>query len=104
MPAPELFLGTHDGEMVRTFLNACDTYFKLVGILDKNTKALFAKTRLSNTAHTWYDSQSYDKTTVLLATVKSHMLKYFIPSDYITRARRALVCLINGIKITHRTY
>ena len=52
MSAPELFTGTHDGEMVRTFLNACETYFTLTSILDENTEALFAKTRLSDTAHT----------------------------------------------------
>ena len=43
MPALELFTGTHDGEIVRTFLNACETYFKLTGILDENTKALLPK-------------------------------------------------------------
>ena len=26
MPTPELFTVTHDGEIVRTFLNACDTF------------------------------------------------------------------------------
>ena len=36
----------------------------------------------------WYDSQGYDETFV---TLKSHMLDYFIPSDYIRRARRELI-------------
>ena len=57
MPGPELFTGTHAGKMARTFLNACKTYFMLTGISYENTKALFAKTRFSDTAHTWYDSQ-----------------------------------------------
>ena len=52
----ELFTGTHDSEMVRTFVNACDIYFNLTGILDENTKSLFAKTHPSDTANTWYDS------------------------------------------------
>ena len=59
MPAPELFTGTHDCEMLRTLLNACDMYFKLTDISDKNNKALLAKTCLSDTARTWYDSQGY---------------------------------------------
>ena len=29
MLALELFTGTHDSEVVKTFLNACNTYFKL---------------------------------------------------------------------------
>ena len=55
-PSPELFAGTHDSEMVKTFPNACDMYFKLTGISDENTKALFAKIRSSDTAYTWYYS------------------------------------------------
>ena len=69
MPAPELYTGTHDGEMVRTFLNSYNTYYKLTSISEENTKALFAKTRLSDTAYTWYDSQGYDKTMLKLATI-----------------------------------
>ena len=42
--------------MVKTFLNDCDMHLKLIGIEDENSKALFAKTRLSDTARTWYDS------------------------------------------------
>ena len=91
MPAPELFTGTYDGKMITNFLNACDMYFKLFGISDENTTALFAKTRLSDIAHTWYDSQGYDETMVTFATVKSHILDYVIPFDYIRRAKRALV-------------
>ena len=96
MLAPELFTGTHDGEMVRTFLNACSTYFKLTGIQDENKKALFAKTCLSNIAHIWYDSQRYDETLVTFVTLKSHILDYFIPFDYVRRARRALVACKMG--------
>ena len=60
--------------MVKTFLNACVMYFMLNGISDENTKALFAKTRLLDTANTWYDRQGYNKTTVTFTTMKSHML------------------------------
>ena len=41
-------------------MNAYDIYFKLTGISDKNTKALFAKIYLSDTTHTWHDSLCYD--------------------------------------------
>ena len=27
LPLPERFIGSHDGEMVKTFMNALDTYF-----------------------------------------------------------------------------
>ena len=46
MPAIELFTGTNDVKIVKTFLNACKMYFMLTGISDENTKALLAKTRL----------------------------------------------------------
>ena len=98
LPALELFTGTHDGEMLRNFLNVYNMYFKLTGISDESNKGLFAKTRLSDTARTWYDSQSYDETTVTFETVNSHMLDYFIPSDYIRRDRRALVACKMGYK------
>ena len=66
MAAPELFTGTHGGEMVRILLNASNTFFKLAGIQDDNTKALFAKTYLFDTTYTCYDSQGYDETLVHL--------------------------------------
>ena len=91
MPEPEFLTGTHYGKMFKTFLNAYNTYFKLTGISDKKTKALFAKTCLAETARTWYDSQGYNKTLVTFATMKSHILDYSIPYDYIKRTRRALV-------------
>ena len=53
-------------------------------------KPLFAKSFLLDTACTWYDSQGYNETMVIFATVKSYMLDYFIPSDYVRRARRTL--------------
>ena len=65
-------------------------------MINKNNKATFAKTLLSDTAHNWYDSQGYDKIIVKFATVKSHMLEYFIPSDYFRRARTALVAFKIG--------
>ena len=104
MPAPELFTGIDDIEIVRTFLIAYNTYFKLNGISNENTKALFIKNCLSDTTRTQYDSQGYDKTTRTHVTMNSHILDYFIPSDYIKRSIRALVACKNGIKIGHGIY
>ena len=56
----------------------------------------FAKTRLSDTAHTWYDSQDYDEILVTFVTFKSHILDYFIPFDYVRRVKRALVACKMG--------
>ena len=56
LPPPELFHGEHDGETVRAFVNACETFFKLTGVGDANTQALFTKMRLWHTARIWYDS------------------------------------------------
>ena len=88
---PEWFTGTHDDETVRTFLNTCEKYFKIIGISDENIKALFAKIRLLDTAHTWYNSQGCDETMVIFVTINSQKLDYFILSDYTRRSRRALV-------------
>ena len=51
---------------------------------------------ISDTAYTWYDSQGYEETMVIFATMKSNILDYFIPSDYIRRARRALIAFKMG--------
>ena len=96
MLALELFTGTHNGKTVRTFINACDTYFKLTGISDENIKGLLAKTYLLDTAHTWYESQGCNETMVTFVTVRSHMLDYYIPSDYIMKNRRSLVACKMG--------
>ena len=96
MPVLELFTGKHNGETVETFLNACNMYFKLTSILDENTRALFAKSRLLDTTHTCYDSQGYGETTVTFVTMKSNILYYFIPSEYVKRARRAWVACRMG--------
>ena len=57
---------------------------------------LFIKTCLSDTARVWYNSQGYDETLVTFVTLKSHILDYFIPFDYVRRARRALVACKMG--------
>ena len=44
---PKPFLGGHDKEMVKAFVNALDMYFQLTRITDDNTKALFAKTQFN---------------------------------------------------------
>ena len=51
MPPLELLKDKHDGETIRQFINACNTYFKLTGVKNKNTQAHFTKTRLSGTVH-----------------------------------------------------
>ena len=56
LPPSEPFLGGHDREMVKTFVNALDIYFQLIRILDDNTQALFAKTWLNSLAQIWYKS------------------------------------------------
>ena len=52
MPAPEVFNGEHDGESIRAFVNACETFFKLTSMSDVNTQALFTKTQLNTAAAT----------------------------------------------------
>ena len=44
----------------------------------------------------WYNRQGYDEILVTFVTLKSHILDYFIPSDYVKRARRALVACKMG--------
>ena len=51
-PAPEVFNGEHDGETIRAFVNACERFFKLTGISDVNTQALFTRTRCAHAART----------------------------------------------------
>ena len=56
LPPPEMLSSEHDIEAVHSFINTCETYFKLAGVSDTNKQALFTKTRLNKTARTWYDS------------------------------------------------
>ena len=39
LPAPEPFLGKHDGESVHNLMNAVDTVLSLTGVNDDNTRA-----------------------------------------------------------------
>ena len=48
----------------------------------------------------WYDSQGYDEILVIFVTLKSYMLEYFIPSDYIKRDGKALVVCKMGSRLT----
>ena len=91
VPAPEVFNGEHYGETIRAFVNVCEMFFKLTGISDVNTQALFTKTWLAHTARTWYDSQGYDEKTLTFAVLHAHMLAYFVPSDFVRWAHRNLV-------------
>ena len=52
MPAPEVFNGEYDRETMCAFVNACKMFFKLTGVSDVNTQALFTKTRLAHTGMT----------------------------------------------------
>ena len=36
LPDPEFFQGKRNRESVRTFINACETYFKLTAVRDEN--------------------------------------------------------------------
>ena len=57
-------------------------FFKLTGMSDVNMQALFTKTGLAHTAHTWYDSQGYDENTLTFAVLHAHMLVYFVHSGF----------------------
>ena len=52
-----------------------------------------------STAYTWCNSQGYDETLVMFVTSKSHILDYFIPYDYIKKARKALVICEMGSRL-----
>ena len=82
MPAPEICNREHDRETIRAFVNAFEMFFKLTGMSDVNTQALFTKTQLAHTARTLYDSQGYDESTLTLAILRAHMLAYFVLSDF----------------------
>ena len=56
--------------------------------------------RLLDTSHMWYNSQGYDEILVKFVTLKSHMLDYFIPSDYVRRSSRALFAFKMGQRST----
>ena len=73
MPYLELFTGKHDGEIVRQFINACGTYFKLTGVKNQNTFSLFSRRRLFDTAHTWYDSKGYDNNKIAFSMLIAHL-------------------------------
>ena len=53
---PECFKGKHNGESVKESIVVLKTYFHIVGFKNDNTRALFAKTRLTKLARTWYDA------------------------------------------------
>ena len=52
---PTVFTGIHSGTDVRNFINACNAYFKLLGIEDENTHAMFVQMHLVDTAWVWFD-------------------------------------------------
>ena len=52
---PECFEGEHNGESIKEFIAALETYFHLVGLKNDNSRALFAKTCLTKLARIWYD-------------------------------------------------
>ena len=47
----------------------------------------------------WYDSQGYNKTLVTFGPLNSDILDYFIPFDYIRRARRTLIAFKMGTRL-----
>ena len=52
---PECFESKHDGESIKEFIAALETYFHLIGLKNDNTRALFSKMHLTKLARTWYD-------------------------------------------------
>ena len=87
---PELFMGNHDNKTVRQFTNACDTYFKLTGVKDEKTQALFAKTRIFYSKHTCFNVQGYDNNTITFNMLLAHLKEYIIQSDYSCYAHKNL--------------
>ena len=104
LPAPDVSQGEHKGKSVRIFINTCKTYLKSIGVTDKNIQARFAKLYMTQTARTWCNSQGYDETTLIFPVLQSHIIMYFVPSDYACRARQALVtCKIRNRNTTQYT-
>ena len=52
---PTVFTGIYSGTDVRNLINACNAYFKLLGIEDENTHAMFVQMHLVDTAWVWFD-------------------------------------------------
>ena len=53
---PECFEGEHDGESVKEFIAALETYFHLVGLINNNTRVLFSKMHLTKLTRIWYNA------------------------------------------------
>ena len=51
------------------------------------------------TAHTYNNSQGYDETLVTFLNFKSHILEYYIPSNYVRRAKKALDAFKMGFRL-----
>ena len=50
-----VFTGIYSGTDVRNLINACNAYFKLLGIEDENTDAMFVQMHLVDMAWVWFD-------------------------------------------------
>ena len=53
------FQGQHDGDMVREFVRAMDSFFALAGKTDITWQVHFASTRLSDNAAIWLENQAF---------------------------------------------
>lgn len=91
VPVPDPFKGSADGDSVQNFLEAMETYFKLVNMEDSTQRARYTSTLLTEKARTWYSTQGYREDSLQWHHLKSDLLKAFRPPDYARVARKKLV-------------
>ena len=93
-PAPPSFHGSSDGNIVKNFVDALDTYFELVGMRDLMQKACFASVLLESKAHTWLTVQgcSFNKFGNVLEWPELYetLLMMFCPAYFKRMARKKL--------------
>ena len=88
---PQPFVGKADGDSVQNFVNALDNYYDLMNLRGSNQQARYAETLLTDKAHTWFATQSYDLQTLVWNTLKGNLLVQFCPADYVQQARQQLL-------------
>ena len=81
MKEPHNFHGGMDGDTVRSFVHAIDTYFGLTSIINEQTRYKFASLLLIKDAENWYGTKNYTSNDTW-GTPKSNLLSQFKPFDY----------------------
>ena len=93
-PPPPSFHGASDGDTVKNFIDALDTYFELVGMNDLVQKARFASVLLEGKARTWFTVQGYsfdeDGDALEWPELRQTLLMTFRPADFERVARKKL--------------